>query len=330
MEGPMKMWQPDRPVTGPYPAGESDIAQLNRLFSEAFTDRYRRDGLVGVRVPPLSRVIWTYALRDAGPGALVWRDEDGLPVAFNMVHQSGTEGWMGPLAVRPDRQGLGLGSAVVRTAIDWLKAAGTTTVGLETMPRTVENIGFYSRLGFLPGYLTVTLTGEVTGRSPGAARGAIRLAELPDDERTDLLGRCRRRLARAAPGYDFTREHELTRELDVGDTLVIERNGEVQGFALWHSAPLAESRQGDEIRVLKLFAANPAVFLGLVRATEACAARLRTRRVAVRCQSRLADAYTALIRRGYQTRWTDLRMTLAGYPEAVVPEGEVLFSNWEV
>jgi GNAT superfamily N-acetyltransferase len=326
----MKMWQPDRPIGGPYPAGESDIGQLNRLFSEAFTDRYRRDGLVGVRVPPLSRVIWTYALRDAGAGALIWRDEDGAPVAFNMVHQSGAEGWMGPLAVRPDRQGLGLGSAVVRTAIDWLKGAGATTIGLETMPRTVENIGFYSRLGFLPGYLTVTLTGDVTARSTAGGRGVVRLGELPADERADLLARCAARLRRSAPGYDFTREHELTQELEIGDTLVIERGGAVAGFALWHSAPLAESRQAEEIRVLKLLADEPAVFLGLVRAAEVCAGRLRIRRVAVRCQSRAADAYTALIRRGYQTRWTDLRMTLAGFPEAVVPEGEVLFSNWEV
>jgi GNAT superfamily N-acetyltransferase len=326
----MKMWQPDRPVTGPYAAGEGDIGPLNRLFSEAFTDRYRRDGLVGVRVPPLSRQIWTYALRDAGAGALIWRDEDGELIGFNMIHQSGTEGWMGPLAVRPDRQGLGLGSAIVQTAVDWLKAAGTSTIGLETMPRTVENIGFYSRLGFLPGYLTITLTGEVAGRAASTARGVLRLGDLPAGERADLLARCGERLRRSAPGYDFTREHELTHDLEIGDTVVIERGGEIQGFALWHSAPLAETRQADEVRVLKLFAAGVPVFLGLVRAVEACAARLRSRRVAIRCQTRLAQAYAGLIRRGYQTRWTDLRMTLAGFPEAVVPEGEILFSNWEV
>jgi len=324
----MKMWQPDRRVTGPYPAGEDEIGPLNRLFSDAFTDRYRRDGLVGVRVPPLSRVIWTYALRDAGAGALVWRDEDDGLVAFNMVHHSGAEGWMGPLAVRPDRQGLGVGTVIVQSAIDWLKAAGVTTLGLETMPRTVENIGFYSRQGFQPGYLTVTLTGDVTGRAP--ARGVIRLGDLPESERTDLLARCRTRLQQSAPGYDFTREHELTRELEIGDTIVIERAGDVHGFALWHSAPLAEGRQADEVRVLKLFAADPGAFLGLVRGAEGCASRARIRRVAVRCQTRFGAAYAALIHRGYQTRWTDLRMTLDGFPEAVVPDGEVLFSNWEV
>ena len=88
----------------------ADIDPLNRVFAEAFTDRYSRDGLVGVRVPQLNTLVWRYAIEDAGDGAMVWRDAEGQLVAFNMVHRSGTEGWMGPLAVRPDRQGEGLGS----------------------------------------------------------------------------------------------------------------------------------------------------------------------------------------------------------------------------
>src|SRR5213076_773938 len=68
-----------------------------------------RDGLVGVRVPHLNPQVWRYALLDAGPGAMLWRDEGGHVVAFNIAHRSGAEGWMGPLAVRPDRQGAGVG-----------------------------------------------------------------------------------------------------------------------------------------------------------------------------------------------------------------------------
>jgi hypothetical protein len=40
---------------------------------------------------------------------------------------------------------------MVRTGIDWLRAQGARTIGLETMPRTVDNIGFYSRIGLSPG-----------------------------------------------------------------------------------------------------------------------------------------------------------------------------------
>src|ERR1043166_9252851 len=101
----MRAWLPERRGEGPLPAGGGDIEPLNRLFAEAFTDRYRRHGLVGVRVPPLNPRVWTYALRDAGEGAMLWKDEDGRLVAFNVAHCCGSEGWMGPLAVRVDRQG---------------------------------------------------------------------------------------------------------------------------------------------------------------------------------------------------------------------------------
>src|SRR5215210_4481021 len=163
------MWRPDRSVRGPDRPTLRDIESLNRVFADAFTDRYSRDGLVGVRVPQLNSLVWRYALEDAGDGSMVWRDADGQMIAFNMVHRSGTEGWMGPLAVRPDRQGEGLGSAMVRTGIDWLRGQGATTIGLETMPRTVDNIGFYSRIGLIPGNLTVTLVHDVPRRAAGTA-----------------------------------------------------------------------------------------------------------------------------------------------------------------
>jgi GNAT superfamily N-acetyltransferase len=325
----VKLWRPDHAVVGPIAPTEADLPALNRIFSDAFTDRYRRDGLVGVRVPPLNLQIWRYALRDAGPGAMVWRDEEDQLVAFNIAHRSGLEGWMGPLAVRPDRQGLGLGKAVVQAALDWLKEQRAGTIGLETMPRTVENIGFYSRLGFVPAHLTITLTGETMTNVRATRHRFLRLGELPESERAALLAACRERLARSAPGCDYTREHELTHELGIGDTIVVEHDG-IRGFALWHSAPLAEARPAEELRVLKLFADGAETFARMIVALEVCAAKLRIRRVAIRCQTVYASAYRHLVERGYRVRWTDLRMTLAEHPEPVVPEDEVLFSNWEI
>src|ERR1043166_170715 len=164
----MRAWLPETGVSGPERPSERDIDGLNRVFAEAFTDRYRRDGLIGVRVPQLNPLVWRYALLDAGDGAMVWRDEHGDIAGFNIAHLAGVEGWMGPLAVRPDRQGAGVGKTVVRAAADWLVERGVTTLGLETMPRTPENIGFYSRLGFIPGLLTVTLTNEISTRGQPA------------------------------------------------------------------------------------------------------------------------------------------------------------------
>jgi len=323
----MRAWLPDNRVTGPERATERDIDGLNRVFAEAFTDRYRRDGLVGVRVPQLNPLVWRYALLDAGEGAMVWRDEHDEVAAFNIAHQAGAEGWMGPLAVRPDRQGTGVGKTVVRTAADWLIDRGVTTVGLETMPRTPENIGFYSRLGFTPGYLTVTLTNEIATRGQPAP---VLLSQRDAGDKAAAMDAARRLAGDLVPGVDFTREILLTAELGLGDMSLVEGDAGLDAMALWHSVPLADSRTRDEVRVLKLAARDGAAFDATIAAVEAAAAKTGIRRVAVRCQSRYDDAFRRLIGRGYRVRWTDLRMTYEGHPERHAAQGGVLFSNWEI
>src|SRR3989475_7543001 len=216
---PMRAWLPDTRVTGPERATEHDIEGLNRVFAEAFTDRYRRDGLIGVRVPQLNPLVWRYALLDAGDGAMVWRDEHGDIAAFNVAHQAGAEGWMGPLAVRPDRQSTGVGKTIVRTAADWLIDRGVTTLGLETMPRTPENIGFYARLGFTPGFLTVTLTNEVATRGHPAAG---LLSERAAEEKGATRAASPRHVSDLVSGVDFSREILLTAGLGLGGTSLVE------------------------------------------------------------------------------------------------------------
>jgi GNAT superfamily N-acetyltransferase len=313
-------------VYGPEVAGVGDTEALNGVFAAAFTDRYRRDGLVGVRVPHLNPQVWHYALADAGEGAMLWRDEAGDVAAFNIAHRSGAEGWMGPLAVRPHRQGAGVGKAIVRTATDWLLGQGVTTLGLETMPRTVENIGFYARLGFSPGHLTVTLTNDIAPRGHPAP---VLLSHRKGAAGEEAVAAARHLVGTLATGYDFTREILLTAELGLGDTSLVDGDDGLEALVLWHSAPLAEGRPKDEVRVLKLAARDAPALEAAIAATEAAAARVGIRRVAIRCQTRYGDAFRYLVARGYRVRWTDLRMSYEGCPESHPARG-VLFSNWEI
>jgi GNAT superfamily N-acetyltransferase len=314
-------------VEGPMRARLDDIAELNQVFSDSFTERYRRDGMVGVRVPYLNPTIWRYAIEDADDGAFLWRDERGHVVAFNMVHRSGVEGWMGPLAVRTDQQGGGTGKEIVTRGVEWLKAQGSTVVGLETMPRTMDNIGFYSRLGFIPGRLTITTTLEAAfDESP-----ARLLSRLSPTERGDAIAECRAMIQRLLPGYDYTREIELTAELSLGDTVLLyDRDRDhLAGFALAHTAPLVEGRTREELRVLKLVCLDESRFVELIRAVADFARRSGNRRVALRMQGEYANAYQRLIALGGHVRWTDLRMSLAGREERPPAAGLVL-SNWEI
>jgi GNAT superfamily N-acetyltransferase len=323
----MRVSLPDRPALGPRTATPADLEALNQLFADAFTDRYHRDGLVGVRVPQLNPRVWDYAMQDAGDGAMLWFDEDDRIVAFNMTHASGAEGWMGPLAVRPDRQEAGLGQTIVRAGIDWLDRQGVSVIGLETMPRTVDNIGFYSRLGFEPHHLTITLVGTARARGDTGSR---RLSGASPQEQQSLIDACGASLEQAAPGFNYRREMVLTRDLQIGDTVVVEDARGVCAFAVCHHVALAVGRRSEELRVLKLFATSLDAFRTLMMGVEELARDCRVGHVALRCQTVFVDAYRALVAADYQVRWTDLRMTLFGRSEPSLEGDAILLSNWEI
>jgi GNAT superfamily N-acetyltransferase len=318
-------WRPSQVLDGPRAARIEDIPELNDVFSEAFTERYRRDGLTGVRVPHLNPVVWRYAIRDAADGAMIWRGENDEIVAFNMVHRSGTEGWMGPLAVRNEQQAMGAGTEIVRKGIEWLKVHGATVIGLETMPRTMDNIGFYSTLGFLPGKLTLTVTVDATY----ADKPAPLYGRLNARDKDDALEKCRALVSSMQPGYDHTREIQLTDELSLGDTMLLTDGDDLRGYALCHTAPLVEGRTREELRVLKLVLSEHATVDEAVRSLSDLARRSGTRRVSIRVQGDYETAYQRLIALRARVRWTDLRMSLSGYIERKPTRGLVL-SNWEI
>ncbi|MDQ6827365.1 MAG: GNAT family N-acetyltransferase, partial [Gemmatimonadota bacterium] len=246
-------------------------------------------------------------------------------IAFNIVHRSGVEGWMGPLSVRPDRQGLGLGKEIVRSGVEWLKAKRSAVIGLETMPRTMDNIGFYSSLGFVPGPLTITLTLD----SAQSDLAPVLLSRVPPREKAGVMEECQSVVGAMSPGYDFTREIALTEQLALGDTVLLEREQRIVGYALCHTVPLVEGRVREETRVLKLVLERDEDLPLMSRTLADYARRAGTRRVAFRVQTEYVGAYQRLVTLGARVRWTDLRMAVAGYEEKR-PKSGVVWSNWEI
>jgi hypothetical protein len=222
--------------------------------------------------------------------------------------------------VRTDLQGRGAGKEVVEQGIAWLRGKGARVIGLETMPRTMDNIGFYSGLGFVPGRLTITLTLD----AKGADAPAELLGRASVQEGDEEMSRVRALVARIAPGYDFTREIALTDSLSLGDTLLLKQRGELVGFALCHTTPLVEGRSRDELRVLKLVLVSEDLL-------DIAVAGLRdfAKRSGTRVQGEYTEIYRRMIAMGARVRWTDLRMALGGYEEQR-PAAGVLLSNWEI
>ena len=166
------MWRPDRSVRGPDRPTLRDIDSLNRVFADAFTDRYSRDGLVGVRVPQLNTLVWRYALEDAGDGAMIWRDADGpdrgLQHGAPLRHR-GLDGTARGAARPPGRgprvrdgaRSASTGSRAGRHA----PSASRPCRGRSTTSASTAGIGL------VPGPLTVTLVHDVP--APGRRRAEL-------------------------------------------------------------------------------------------------------------------------------------------------------------
>ena len=136
-------------------------------------------------------------------------------------------------------------------------------------------------------------------------------------------------LTALAPGLDFSREIRLTREHGLGDVSLVRRGKRLVGWALWHSAPLAEGRPGDETRVLKVVAEDDAAFEAVSAALLAHALEAGRRRVGLRAQTAVPGLFNRALDLGWRVHWTDLRMTLENYPRRGPVQG-VVMSNWEI
>ncbi|MGB7211238.1 MAG: hypothetical protein WBC97_01305, partial [Gemmatimonadales bacterium] len=143
------------------------------------------------------------------------------------------------------------------------------------------------------------------------------------------IGGCRTLTDALAGGVDFSREIELTEQLGLGDTVIIEGAAGIEAFALCHSAALADGHASDELRILKLVARDDHGLDAALAGAAWLAHREGLHRVGVRCQTGFTEAYRRLVGQGWTVHWTDLRMTLAGSPELAVPTG-VVWSNWEI
>ena len=85
------------------------------------------------------------AMRD---GMLFVATESDSVIGTAMAGYDGHRGWLYAVTVSPDRRRRGIGAALVRHAVDALRAAGCTKVNLQIRATNTAVRGFYESLGF--------------------------------------------------------------------------------------------------------------------------------------------------------------------------------------
>ena len=95
---------------------------------------------------------------ETGSNSSLVYEIDNRVVGYNFVHPCGSFGWFGPFGVHPEYQSKGIGKALINHTIKTLKEEyKVSTIGLNTMPESQYNVGFYMSLGFTPLKLSLSL-----------------------------------------------------------------------------------------------------------------------------------------------------------------------------
>jgi predicted N-acetyltransferase YhbS len=322
------------------PVRPDDAERIRRILQVAFEDENRRMGLKNIRLPVMRRQLLDFYL-DRNPEASVVATGKGGAVGFTLACRWGSVAWLGPVAVLPPVQGIGLGRRMVTAASEALLADGVTTLGVETMPRSFRNLQFYSRLGLRFSGLTLDLSRlekEGADLTPGPGAGGpevVRLSEVSGRERKDALRDLAGVSGRVAPGLDYTSEALKTARHKLGDTLILRWGSAVVGFAILHIAPYAEEEIPGTVRVNTLLAVPPVgesdpvgVLEHLLDAIEREACRQDCNALTFRVPSWVHPARDALLARGFHITHSDVRMTWARTPERDASD-VIHLSKWE-
>jgi GNAT superfamily N-acetyltransferase len=205
---------------------------MNRIDIEAWSDWATKKFGRAMVFPTKQPVYGTYL--DGDPeGSFIAVDEKGSPVGYIFTRTFGKVGFFGPFGVVPGHQASGVGKRLVLATVDYMKRAGCTTIGLETMPETAYNLGLYSKLGFRMATLTLRMQKELP---PGESKLPSNV-EAVREPGGALLRRIAEISATLEEGLDQSKEVALLRRHPIGSCLTWKQDGEVRGFALCYAFP---------------------------------------------------------------------------------------------
>ncbi len=312
------------------PMRHDDLPAVNRILSKAFTAARISDGLKNTHVPLCHLSFLEMYLAAFPAGCLVIENGAGL-VGYTFSRLWGEVAWIGPVSVIPAHQDKKLGQQLMVRVLEILKDAGARVIGLETVPRSYRNIGFYTKLGFLPQNLTVDLILSVPRlpEEPLPADYEVIFYGDADPAERAILGSAADALARRLdPHLSARPEIELTRQFQYGDTLCVRRGRELLACFVVHIKTYSEDETPRFMKgVLTLM--EPALSIAeILPHLFSWASREKLDTVSFRTPTRYKRAYAELIAAGFQVFHSDLRMTLEGYEEVADPQSFYL-SKWE-
>jgi GNAT superfamily N-acetyltransferase len=168
---------------------------------------------------------------------------DGELVGSNFATRWGSVGFFGPISMRPERQGRGIGKALVEAVSGQFEEWGVSHAGLCTFPQSPLHIALYGKFGFRARFLTAIMAAPA--RPAGDAGSWSRYSALSENERGAVEAACREVTDALYTGLDLGAEIRTVMTRDLGDTLLLwDGASRLAGFAVCHWGPASEAGEG--------------------------------------------------------------------------------------
>jgi len=279
-----------------------DIVDVKGVDLLAWTDLMERAYGSKVRISPRTDENILSYLRSDPEGAFVASDESGGVLGVVFSHVWGATGWVGPLSVLPMYQSKGLGKDLLKRSLTYLEDMGCVDIGLETLAENAMNLGLYFRVGLRSECLVLLLgkklEKEGLQEEPVGGVAIERYSESPVQQK--LESEMRRISGSLRLGLDYTKEVDLTREFEIGDTIVACSRDRVVGFSVTHSKGKRANLPGATMRIVAVDpAAKEDVLEPLLVASELLAADAGAEEISISMPAQCRRALDTTFSRGY-------------------------------
>jgi ribosomal protein S18 acetylase RimI-like enzyme len=241
------------------------------------------------------------------------------------------------VAVLTPYQNQKVAQQLVRAAQGFFYENRVTLQGVVTFPYSPKHLVLYQKFDFKPRALVAITARSLERREPAPPAKLVRgmpeirrFSTYEESKKKGLLGRLKALTGRIYRGLDLTKEIEIVDGLALGDTLVLEKDGGVLGFAICHTPGVSEAPQG--ALYVKYLAIDPARrrpehFVQLLGACEEFGVSVTCQRIIAPVYTGYWRAYQTMLASGYHVDMLMLRMK-RGKNDDYEREEDFVLDDW--
>ena len=298
-----------------------DLQQVNGIISRAFTQGRIDDGYSHSHVPMCRPEFLKMYQAQCPQGCFVLEEAEQIRGAA-FCHVWGKTGWIGPLAIAPEKHHLGLGKNLAQEAIRFLQSSGCKTIGLETNPRSNRNIGFYGKLNFIPSVLSIDMikpVSPVVTHSQDSPHRPVFFSRLSGNARQNFYDHMSYLARATSSNIDYS---PVVNAIDLhrqGESIIFIRKGTPVAMAILQTEPSLVDEQNALLRVIAFVAhpKTPDQYFQFFLSDLLWLAKQNARdRILIRLPLYFYRGFRILLANNYRVISSDLRMVLAGYPDS--------------